>query len=117
MGLTVKRMARLTKPERYLDRDGLYLVVESATSCNWTLRYQLWGKERWMGLRSVETFSLEEARQRAHKARQLLSDGIDPLEARRRRTRTARCSSCPQQDLRRCHRRVFRRSFCQLVIP
>jgi hypothetical protein len=36
-----------------------------------------------MGLGSTETFSLEEARRRAHEARQLLADEIDPLDARR----------------------------------
>jgi uncharacterized protein YbcC (UPF0753/DUF2309 family) len=40
-------------------------------------------KKRWLGLGSAATFSLEEARQRARRARQLLADKIDPLEARR----------------------------------
>jgi integrase len=47
------------------------------------LRYELRRKKRWLGLGSVATFSLEEARQRARRARQLLADKIDPLEARR----------------------------------
>lgn len=91
MGLTVKRVARLTKPGRYLDNLGLYLQVISATNRSWLLRYELRGKKRWMGLGSAgpahapehtKTFTLEEARKRARAARQLLADGIDPLETR-----------------------------------
>jgi integrase len=83
MALTVKRVARLTRPGRYLDSAGLYLQVISATNRSWLLRYELRGKRRWMGLGSASTFTLEEARARALKARQLLADKIDPLEARR----------------------------------
>ena len=46
------------------------------------LRYQLNGRERCMGLGSARNFTLAEARKRAKKARQLLDDGIDPIEAR-----------------------------------
>jgi integrase len=59
------------------------LQVITATNRSWLLRYELNGKRRWMGLGSAATFSLEEARQRARKARQLLADKIDPLETRR----------------------------------
>ena len=83
MTLTVKRVARLTQPGRYLDSAGLYLQVITATNRSWLLRYELNGKRRWMGLGSAATFSLEEARQRARKARQLLADKIDPLDTRR----------------------------------
>jgi integrase len=83
MALTVKRLSKLTRPGRYLDGNGLYLQVISLTNRSWLLRYELRGKKRWMGLGSVATFSLEEARARARKARQLLADGIDPLDARR----------------------------------
>jgi integrase len=81
MALTVKRVARLTKPGRYRDGlvRGLYLQVMSASNRSWLLRYALGGHERWLGLGSVETFSLAEARERAHAARQLLEDKIDPL--------------------------------------
>jgi integrase len=83
MGLTVKRVARLTEPGRYFDSRGLYLVVESPTNRYWMLRYQLRDKERWMGLGSAAIFSLQQARQRRDDAHRLLADGIDPLEVRR----------------------------------
>src|SRR5262249_30148960 len=83
MSLTVKKIARLRERGRYLDADGLYLQVMSARNRSWLLRYELRGVRRWMGLGSLADFSLEEARQRARRARQLLADGVDPLEARR----------------------------------
>jgi Arm DNA-binding domain len=80
--LTVKRIARLT-PGRYGDGHGLYLEVASATNRYWLFRYERNGRgERWMGLGPLHTVDLHEAREKARKARQLLIDGIDPLEAR-----------------------------------
>jgi integrase len=46
-------------------------------------RYERGGRERWMGLGPVDDFTLDEARERARKARQLLRDGIDPIDARK----------------------------------
>jgi len=83
MALSVKKVAQLCEPGRYLDENGLYVQVISPTNRSWLLRYQRGGKERWMGLGPVDTFDLAEARERARKARQLLFDGIDPIEARR----------------------------------
>lgn len=83
MPLTVKQIAKLTEPGRYRDERGLYLQVMSPTNRSWLLRFERDGRERWMGLGSAKTFTLEEARERARDARKLLADGIDPLEAKR----------------------------------
>jgi integrase len=84
MGLTTKRIAKLKKPGRYGDGHGLYLQVISPTNRSWLLRYERNGRgERWMGLGPVYTVNLKEARERARKARQLLLDGTDPLDARK----------------------------------
>jgi integrase len=82
MALTVKRIAKATKPGRYGDGHGLYLQVLSPTNRSWLLRYERDGRERWMGLGPLHTINLLEARERARRARQQLLDGIDPLEAR-----------------------------------
>ena len=87
MGLSVKRIAKLTSPGRYLDERGLYLQVLSPTNRSWLLRYEREGRERWMGLGSLRTFNLEEARERARKARQQLADGLDPIDQRDRENR------------------------------
>ncbi len=83
MPLTAKQVAALTEPGRYGDGRGLYLQVTPAGVRSWLLRYERGGRERAMGLGPVDDFSLEEARERARKARQLLKDGVDPIDARR----------------------------------
>lgn len=82
MALTTKRIARLAKAGRYGDGHGLYLQVASRANRSWLLRYERGGRERWMGLGPLHTIDLQEARERARRARQQLLDGIDPLEAR-----------------------------------
>ena len=82
MPLTARQVAKLTEPGRYGDGAGLYLQVTPTGVRSWLLRYERGGCERAMGLGPVEDFTLEEARERARKARQLLKDGVDPIDAR-----------------------------------
>src|SRR2546423_13296816 len=83
MGLTTKRIAKLTKAGRYGDGHGLCLQVTPAGVKSWLLRYERGGRERWLGLGPVHTVDLAEARERARRARLLLLDGIDPVEAKK----------------------------------
>src|SRR6187397_1836704 len=84
MQLTAKRVATLVKrPGRYHDGHGLILVVVNPTNASWQLRYQLNGRERWLGLGPMHTVTLKDARERARAARLQLLDGIDPIDARR----------------------------------
>ena len=82
-GLTAKSVGRL-KAGRYHDHEhrGLYLQVTDNGDKSWLLRYEHDGRERWMGLGSARDFSLREARERARDKRQLLADGIDPIDAK-----------------------------------
>jgi integrase len=81
--LTPGQVRRLREPGKYSDGRGLYLHVITAERRSWLLRYQRDGKERAMGLGSASDVSLDEARAKAHAARKLLSDGIDPIDQRR----------------------------------
>jgi len=80
--LTALKVAKIKEPGRYPDGDGLYLQIGPTGSKSWLFRYQVDGRERFMGLGSTKAFSLKEARERARRARQLLADGIDPIEHR-----------------------------------
>ena len=80
--LTAKQV-EYAKPGRYGDGGGLWLEVSASGARHWTLRYQINGRARWMGLGSAEVVTLADARERARPARLALLDGIDPLEARR----------------------------------
>lgn len=75
-------------PGYYLDGHGLYLQVAAGGSRSWVLRYTLNKKTREMGLGSLDDFGLAKARERAQQFRQLLADGIDPIE-HRQQTRAA----------------------------
>lgn len=89
--LSAAKVAKETKPGMYGDGGGLWLQVAKRTAKSagagdvtksWLFRYMLAGKARYMGLGDINTFSLAEARERARRARQLLADGIDPIEAK-----------------------------------
>jgi integrase len=99
MPLTVKRIEKLTAPGRYPDGGGLYVQVGPSGSRSWLFRYErrirdadgnvifkpngrAQVRERWMGLGSLDTFDLPEARERARANRKLLADGVDPLDAK-----------------------------------
>ena len=108
MTLSAKKIARLGVG-KHLDGDlgrGLYLQITAKKQDgkiidppdvgggSWLLRYERGVKtsrktgkpvpgEHWLGLGSLADFNLKEARQRARAARQLLADGIDPLEAKK----------------------------------
>ena len=85
--LTATEVNRLLlKPGRYRDDcgiRGLLLVVVNKRAASWQLRYQVDGRERWLGLGPARIVSLKQARERARAARLQLHDGIDPIEAKR----------------------------------
>jgi integrase len=76
------------KPGMYADGGCLYLQVAPSRdgkrlNRSWIFRYRVNGRLRDMGLGSVDTLSLSEARERAREQRQKRLDGIDPIEQRR----------------------------------
>src|SRR3954464_6052058 len=95
-----KQMGKLTaasvkhaKPGRYGDGKGLYLQVKDTGARSWLLRYERHGRERWMGLGSVEFVPLAEAREKAFEARRQLRHGVDPLDARKAGAAKARIAA------------------------
>ncbi|WP_330114373.1 integrase arm-type DNA-binding domain-containing protein [Pseudomonas sp. JS3066] len=82
-GLNPKQVEHLSEPGRYLDGDGLYLVISSSGGKSWLLRYQLGGKRRDMGLGPYPTVALKAARLAATEARALIMQGRDPLDERK----------------------------------
>ena len=78
--------SRNKPPGYYLDGHGLYLQVAIGGSRSWILRYTLRKKTREMGLGSTDDFGLAEARLRAQRARQLIAEGIDPIDHRNKQS-------------------------------
>ena len=97
-GLTAAGMKH-AGPGVHGDGGGLYLRVKPDGRASWTLRYQIAGVRRDLGLgraRGPGAFSLAEARGKAAEARRLVAEGRDPLavraadEAARREAEAAR---------------------------
>lgn len=85
MKLTVNRVKSLAKagvPGMAGDGRGLYLQVSKAGGVSWIFRYKIEGKSRYMGLGAFPTVDLAKARCLADDARKVLSNGLDPLDAR-----------------------------------
>ena len=74
---------REEKPGKYADGDGLYLIVTSPTSKNWSYRYWYKGKQRWYGLGSFKDVSLKEARLARDAARLRVRTGVDLVQEKR----------------------------------
>jgi integrase len=79
---------RATKPGKYADGAGLYLIVAGPTSKNWSYRYWKDGKERWHGLGSFKDISLKDARLARDAARLRVKGdrstaGVDIVQERR----------------------------------
>lgn len=90
--LTAKGVAAETKPGRYADGGGLYLVVDDSGHKRWVLRLVVpaRGKRCDISLGGVNTVSLSDAREEADRWRKLARDGGDPIAARlERRKREA----------------------------
>jgi integrase len=80
---------RQTKPGKYADGDGLYLIITGPTSKSWSYRYWKDGKERWHGLGSLKDVSLKDARLARDAARLRVKGdrstaGVDIVQERRR---------------------------------
>jgi len=84
MKLSVRKIEALRKkPGRYGDGHGLVLQVINPNNVSWLFCYERHGRPRAMGLGPLHTIGLKAARERAHAARVLLLDGIDPLDHKR----------------------------------
>ena len=81
--LTARAIATTSTPGYYPDGNGLYLQVSAAGTKSWIFRFTRQGRSREMGLGSLATVTLAEARQAALQQRKVLAGGQDPIEARR----------------------------------
>jgi integrase len=84
-GLTAAQVERGTKPGRYGDGAGLYLLVRSPHAKFWLFRYTRGGKMREMGLgpaKGRSAVSLSQARAKARQLHAAVREGKDPLTER-----------------------------------
>ena len=95
--LTALQAEKLKKPGRHADGGNLYLKITPDGARRWVFMYVRNGKQREMGLGGASKggVSLSDARTRAAIARDALSDGKDPMVARREAEVEAAITNAP----------------------
>lgn len=82
--LSAAQIRALTKPGRYMDGDGLSLLLTAPKKGSWVLRATINGRRRDIGLGPLDLVTLAEARDLAIDMRRDVQRGIDPIEERKR---------------------------------
>ncbi len=98
----VNQLLRRGEPGRHFDGQGLYLVIEHAGNASWSRRYQLHHAAHEIGIGSAFKFTSAEARERNRKIGQLLTDGIDPLTAKRQDLAAKAAATIKAKTFREC---------------
>lgn len=83
-GNLTARKVQTAKPGKYSDGGNLYLIVSATGSRKWVLRFTWRGKAKEMGLGSAAAVDLADARDKASAARRKVSQGINPIDDRKR---------------------------------
>lgn len=78
----IRNLKPSSKPVKFTDSLGLYLLVNPGGSRLWYLKYRFNGKESRLGLGAYPEVSLAEARQQRDGIRKLLTQKINPAEQR-----------------------------------
>lgn len=91
------------------DGNGLYLAIARNGTKSWILRYKFGGskKPRHLGLGPLHTVGLAKARTLAGDARRLLLDGVDPIDAKRRRKAAAKIEAAKSMSFDQCAERYI----------
>ena len=84
MGRLTALAVKSARTGRHGDGQGLYLLVGPTMAKSWVLRVQVGGTRRDIGLGSITTLSLAEARDEAAKLRKAARMGEDPIAERDR---------------------------------
>jgi hypothetical protein len=81
--LNARQVATLKREGRHSDGGGLYLVVGPGASRRWAFLFRWRGKLKEMGLGSLASVSLADAREKAGDLRKAVAGGRNPIEDRR----------------------------------
>lgn len=81
--LSARRVETEKRVGKHSDGGGLWLFITKDGSKRWVFAYERSKKRREMGLGPASDVGLGKARDLASTARELLAQGIDPIEARR----------------------------------
>lgn len=90
--LNARFVKAVTKTGQYADGGNLYLQVSKWGTKSWGFKYYR-GKPHYFGLGSLVDVSLAEARKLAAEQRALRREGLDPLQERKKKTRSSKTFS------------------------
>lgn len=102
VGLSARKVDTVKEPGLYADGGGLYLQVTAKGAKTWIFRFQLAGKRRDMGLGSVASVSLADAREKAAAALREVRAGVDPIEARKAAEQRAKLEAARAMTFEEC---------------
>jgi len=118
------------KPKLYrlTDGAGMYLLIKPSGKKYWRLDYALHGKRKTYAIGSYPQISLKDARVKREEAKQLITDGVDPVQSRQqaKHDRTVSAGNIfeaiaeewfVKQDWTQGHRRTVRSRLDRDVIP
>jgi len=109
--LSPLEIKRITKPGRHAvgHISGLQLVVKDTGTKSWILRTTVGKKRRAFGLGGFPEISLAQARERARDIKEMIRQGIDPIEQRKATKRALRKAQDGlitfAEAAARCHRK------------
>lgn len=85
--LEIQYAARRARDYKLFDGEGLYILVRTSGSKLWRFRYRFDDKEKTLCLGKYPGISAAAARQMRNDAKQLLAEGIDPVERKKAKKR------------------------------
>ena len=90
------------KSYKLADGGGLYIEVLPSGSKSWRMKYRFDGGEKRLTFGLYPIVTLKDARNRAHEARKLLSEGIDPskVKAEARQARQVKEEAAKADEIR-----------------
>jgi integrase len=105
--LTALKADKVKAPGYYGDGGGLSLQVSKYGSKSWVFRFKASGRLREMGLGSLDTYGLAEARERARACRKLRDEGKDPIEERNAARSQAKLETSKAMTFEQCAERYI----------
>jgi integrase len=105
--LTAVKADKVKAPGYYGDGGGLFLQVSRYRTKSWVFRFKVHGRLREMGLGSLDTYGLAEARERARGCRKLRDEGKDPIEERNAARLQAKLEAAKAMTFEQCAERYI----------
>ena len=81
--LSALKVANHKGPGYFADGGNLYFRIAPSDTRGWIFRFTIGGRTRDMGLGAYPAISLAAARKAATKYRELVKEGVDPIDRRR----------------------------------